>query len=114
MDAGKQAIWLRQLLEDLRLISPSDGATTIYNDNLGAVQLAKHQHGFKVNKAFDIRAKWIWEHQENGSIKLDHVRTDKNRADLLTKPFTFDKTRQLRQMVGLKERNTASICKIPT
>jgi hypothetical protein len=103
-DAGKEAIWLRQLLADLQL-GPADGdPTTIKNDNMGAVQLAKHQHGFKVNKAFDLRAQWIREHQDMGVIKLEHVDTQSNRADLLTKPFTAERLRQLQQLAGLTRR----------
>ena len=60
-EAGKEAIWLRQLLADLEL-GPADGEPiSILNDNSGAIQLAKHQHGFKLNKAFDMRAQWIRE-----------------------------------------------------
>ena len=63
-EAGKEAIWLRQLLADLEL-GPADGEPVpIMNDNSGAIQLAKHQHGFKQNKAFDMRAQWIREHQD--------------------------------------------------
>lgn len=103
-EAGKQAIWLRQLLNDLGLGLSANEAVIVKNDNLGAITLAKHQHGFKVNKAFDIRAQWLREHTDNGILQLEHVPTDKNRADLLTKSFTEDKTRQLRELAGVRKR----------
>ena len=103
-EAGKEAIWLRQLLDDLGLDSTKE-ATVIKNDNTGAIQLGKHQHGFKVNKAFDLRAQWIRENQEAKVIKLEHVDTLANQADLLTKGFTADRLRQLQRLVGLEKRD---------
>jgi hypothetical protein len=48
-DAGKEAIWLRQLLADLEL-GPADGEPVrLLNDNMGAIHLGEHQLGFKVN-----------------------------------------------------------------
>ena len=102
-EAGKEAVWLRQLLADLEL-GPADGeAVSIMNDNSGAIQLAKHQHGFKLNKAFDMRAQWIREHQDAKIIVLDYVNTNANRADLLTKSVTAERTRQLRNLLGLRK-----------
>nr|ADE10054.1 rve superfamily protein [Tremella fuciformis] len=101
-EAGKEAIWLRQLLNDLDL--GIDGAVPIYNDNNGAIQLAKHQHGFKLNKAFDMRAQWIREHQAGGLLELKYTPTDSNRADILTKTLSAEKTRQLRQLLGLERQ----------
>ena len=103
-EAGKEAIWLRQLLDNLGLYSTKE-ATVIKNDNTSAIQPGKHQHGFKVNKAFDLRAQWIRENQEAKVIKLEHVNTLANRADLLTKGFTADRLRQLQRLVGLEKRD---------
>lgn len=103
-EAGKEAVWLRQLLADLEL-GPTDGQPVqIYNDNNGAIQLGKHQHGFKLNKAFDMRAQWIREHQDAKIISLDYINTDSNRADLLTKGVTAERTRQLSRLLGLRRR----------
>jgi hypothetical protein len=107
-EAAKQALWLRDLLADLRLGFDENRPVTIYNDNMGAVQLAKHQHSFKLNKAFDMRAKFIREQQDNGVIKIEHIPTNDNRADLLTKPFTAEKTRQLRRMAGIDRRGSTN------
>jgi hypothetical protein len=106
-EAGKQAVWLRDLLDDLQLGLAEGEPVLIRNDNLGAIQLAKHQHSFKLNKAFDMRAAWLREHQDEGVLKLEHTPTEKNKADLLTKSFTADKTRLLRSMNGLHRRNKA-------
>lgn len=104
-EAGKEAVWLRQLLADLEL-GPADGEPVqIFNDNNGAIQLGKHQHGFKINKAFDMRAQWIREHQDAKVISLDYINTDANRADLLTKGLTAERTRQLRKLLGLTRRD---------
>jgi hypothetical protein len=70
--------------------------------------LAKHQHGFKLNKAFDMRAQWIREHQDAKIIQLDYIKTDDNQADLLTKNVTGKRTRQLRRMLGMRSREPKS------
>ena len=106
-EAGKEAIWLRQLLQDFQVGSQAETATVIRNNNQGAVQLAKHQHGFKVNKAFDLRAQWMREHQDNGVIQLKHIDTTANRANLLTKGFTADRTQYLRDLAGVRGREGA-------
>ena len=103
-EAGKEAIWLRQLLIDLDMGPAIGEPVSIMNDNLGAIQLGKHQHDFRLNKAFDMRAQWIRENQEAKLISLDYVHTDSNRADLLTKIVTADKTRQLSNLLGMKRR----------
>jgi hypothetical protein len=108
-EAGKQAVWLRDLLDDLRLGLAEGEPVSIRNDNMGAIQLAKHQHSFKLNKAFDMRAAWLREHQDEGVLKLEHTPTEKNRADLLTKSFTADKTRLLRTMNGLHRRDSVKL-----
>ncbi|EIW73540.1 hypothetical protein TREMEDRAFT_26053 [Tremella mesenterica DSM 1558] len=100
-EAGKEAIWLRQLLADLEL-GPGDGEpVNILNDNNGAIQLAKHQHGFKLNKAFDMRAQWIREHQDAQLVRLKYTPTASNRADLLTKTLPAHRTDRLRRLLGI-------------
>jgi hypothetical protein len=102
--AGKEAVWLRQLLADLEF-GPADGEPVpILNDNSGAIQLGKHQHGFKINKAFDLRAQWVRENQDARIITLDYVNTCNNRADILTKGVTAERTQHLSQLLGLKRR----------
>jgi hypothetical protein len=78
--------------------------TTIYNDNKGAVMLGKHQHSFKINKHFDIWAKWIREGQDAQLITLEHIDTNDNRADIFTKSLTADKTCQMRLLNGIQEQ----------
>ena len=81
---GKKAVCLRQLLADFKR-GPADGEyVAILNDDSGAIQLAKHQYGSKLNKAFDMRAEWIRDHQDAKIIVLGYVSTNGNRADLLT------------------------------
>jgi hypothetical protein len=103
-EAGKEAIWLRQLLADLELGPANGDPVPILNDNMGAIQLGKHQHGFKLNKAFDMRAQWISENQDACIISLDYIPTNDNKADLLTKSVTAERTRQLSRLLGMRRR----------
>ena len=58
---------------------------TIFNDNLSAISLAKHQGFNSRAKHIDIRHHFVRELVENGSIKMEHLGTDEMIADILTK-----------------------------
>ena len=57
--AGKEAVWLRQLLANLELWSADGKPVSLLNDKSGATQMARHQLGFKSHKASNMRAQWI-------------------------------------------------------
>jgi hypothetical protein len=102
-DAGKEAIWLRQLLADLDLGPADNDPVQILYNNMGAIHLSKHQHDFASNKAFNMRSKWIREKTKVRLISVDWVPTEDNKADLLTKGVTADQTAFLRTGLGLAD-----------
>lgn len=68
-DAGKNAIWLRQLLADLQMEMENREPVQLFNDSNGAIELAKQQYrGFRLDKHFDTRAKRVREGRMQNSF----------------------------------------------
>ena len=85
-DATKEIKWLRQLLQDLGW--QQNSATLLKSDNQGAIHLSKNPEYHKRTKHIDYRYHYIQQEQENGSIKIEYVATDKQPADMLTKSLS--------------------------
>ena len=80
--ATKEAIWLRELLKDLRF---TQGSTTIWQDNQSTIALAKNPIHHARTKHIDIQHHYIRECIENEAICLLYISTEQMVADLLTK-----------------------------
>ena len=91
-EAAKEAVWLRRVLTELGF---KQGPITIYVDNKGAIELATQRKTNMRTKHIDIRYHWIREKVEQGIIRLVHVASAHNIADLLTKIVGAVKARQL-------------------
>lgn len=98
--AACQAIWLRKLLTQItgRIIGP----VTLFIDNKSALDLAKNPVFHGRSKHIDIRYHFIRECVEKGEIIVKHVRTDEQRADLLTKALSTVKFERMRKLLGVK------------
>jgi hypothetical protein len=81
--ATKEAIWLRRLLEELKL--PSTTPTLILEDNQSAISLAKNPVNHARTKHIDIQYHYIREAIEDRQIELKYTPTDEMIADLMTK-----------------------------
>lgn len=84
-EAGKEAIWLSNLLEEFGI----DCTTPVYlkGDNQGSIALTNNPEHHKRTKHIDIRYHWIREAVSNGQFKIDYVPTTNMIADGLTKPL---------------------------
>ena len=82
---------------------------TIYYDNLSSIQLAK-------NPVFHARAKHIEVHYHfvrecvlSGEVKLQYVSTDRQNADIFTKPLGLDKLQQFSGALGLRHLDVLNL-----
>ena len=91
--ATKEAIWLRQLLSELG--HPQNGATVIFEDNNGCIELAKNPIHHACTKHIDIQHHFVREKVLSGEVELVHCSTNEQLADILTKPLVRDKFRPL-------------------
>ncbi len=97
--AAQQAVWLRCLLSDLweKQTTP----TRVYEDNQGAICLAKNPIHHKRTKHIDIKHHYIREKVSDKTIELAFLPTTEMVADLLTKPLHKPQFQRLRDKMGL-------------
>ena len=79
-----QILWMRQTLSDYGLSFPP---TTIYCDSSSAIDLSKNHVHHSRTKHIDIRHHFIRDHQDKKDISLEHIDTEKQLADIFTKPL---------------------------
>ena len=77
------AIWLRYLLEDLRM--PQDEPTEIRVDSKAAIDLAKNPVYHEKSKHIDMCYHSIREHIKRGEVTVIKVTSKEQAADILTK-----------------------------
>uniref|UniRef100_A0A2N9GSE2 CCHC-type domain-containing protein n=1 Tax=Fagus sylvatica TaxID=28930 RepID=A0A2N9GSE2_FAGSY len=93
-EAAKEALWLKGLVKELGL---NQGGVQKYCDSQSAIYLAKNQVYHARTKHIDVRFHKIRELIVTGDIVLEKVHTSENAADMLTKPVTIAKSKQLGQ-----------------
>ena len=92
-EAFKEAIFLRYVWSFI--FPDSDvGCTTVFEDNMGAVHLAKNPAITSNSKHIDIRHHFLRQRVADGEFQVIHVPSHLQHADFLTKPlpvssFTF-------------------------
>ena len=112
--AFKEAKFLRQLFADIngcntqpvKLLGDKladlnvceTQSVKLYADNQGAIALAENPVHHQRSKHIDIRYHFIRFEIDNGTVVLEYIPTDKNIADLFTKPLS-----------GFKFKNFSSI-----
>ena len=84
-DICDEVIWLRQLFLDLGITFTLP--TVIYEDNQGAIDLSYNPVHHKRTKHINVRFHSIREKIQQGLIEVQHISTDKQLADVLTKPL---------------------------
>ena len=97
--ATQEAIWLRHLQEELGVTNT--GPTLIFEDNQGAISMAKNPVFHKRTKHVQIRYHFVREAVEQGTITLEYCQTDDMLADSFTKALAHDQFEKLRAGIGL-------------
>ena len=97
--AVQEAMWLRQLLSDLRY--DMEMPMEILEDNQGAIAMARNPVGHKRSKHIDIRYYFIREAVQTGTISLMYCPTSNMLADIFTKPLPKGQFEKLRVNLGL-------------
>ena len=97
--AACQGIWLSQLLAELK----SEERTTfiLKMDSQSAIALGKNPVFHERSKHIDVRFHFIRECVGDGKLDIEHVRTEEQIADILTKPLARDRFCELREKLGI-------------
>ena len=97
--ATQEAVWLRQLMKDLQMDCTT--ATTMYEDNQGAIAMSRNPVLHKRTKHNDIKYHFVREKTQDGTIELNYCPTNEMVADILTKPLSKGQFEYLRCKLGL-------------
>ena len=97
--ATQEAIWLNQLLTDLRI--DTKRSIEILEDNQSAIAIAKNSTGRRRTKHIDIKHHFIKESVQAGIISVSYCPTTDMLADTFTKQLPRTQFEKLRSKLGL-------------
>ena len=98
-DATKEALWLKSLAKTVNI---NVNNVLFYEDNNRCIAIANNPSSYKLAKHIDIKYHYSREQIEKGNIRLKHVITEKQIADILIKPLGPVKFLRLRTEMGLE------------
>lgn len=96
-----QGVWLSRLIADL--MGRDVQKFKLLVDNKSAIELSKNPVFHERSKHIDTRFHYIRECVRNGQVEIEHVRTDNQLADILTKALSRIRFVELRQRLGIIE-----------
>ena len=99
VEAGKEIIWMRNLLTEFGFNFTSPSPLLI--DNNSAVSVAKNPEHHGRMKHLDLRLHWLRDTVEAGHISPIHVPTTEQAADIFTKPLKRQKIDVCLGLLGL-------------
>jgi hypothetical protein len=104
-NAGKEAVWIQNLLQQVgrQGYAGDTQATVLYGDNQGALRLVANLEFHARSKHIDVQYHYIRELVENGTVKLEYIRTAEMAVDCLTKPLKKAQYQVNLNMLGMVE-----------
>ena len=93
-----QMIWMKQMLTEYNV---TQDVMTLYCDNLSTINISKNPIQHSRTKHIDIRHHFIRDLVEEKTIKLEHVATEIQLADLFTKALDANQFENLRGKLGI-------------
>lgn len=93
-----QLVWMKQMLTEYNI---AQNTMILYCDNLSAINISKNPIQHSRTKHIDIRHHYIRELVEDNVIKLEHVTTEMQLADIFTKALDANQFENLRAKLGI-------------
>jgi hypothetical protein len=97
--AACQGVWLVRLIADLT--GEKMQKFRLLMDSKSAIELSKNPVYHERSKHIDTRYRFIRECVADGIVEVDHVSTDRQLVDILTKPLGRIKFVEMRQQLGV-------------
>jgi hypothetical protein len=101
--ASRDVVWLRRLLSIIGV--PQSNPTPIFCDKRSAIRLVKNPEFHCHTKHFDLQYHFTWEKHESKEIDIHYIYTADQIADLLTKPFSLERTHHLHKELGVVSKD---------
>ena len=103
-EASKEAIWLRDLLQELKLAE--NKLTLLNQDNQSAIFLEKNHSVKQRTKHIDIKYHFIRELVQQGKLTIRYCPTQEMTADIFTKPLSKQPfTKHRNQLMNITEHS---------
>jgi hypothetical protein len=97
--AAREAVWLRNLFDELSLTQTVP--TILYGDNMSALTIARDPQYHAQSKHFDVKNHYIRHQIQNQVIKDVYCPTEEMIADILTKPLHKPKHSKFVMQLGM-------------
>ena len=99
VEATKEIVWIRNILEDLQ--EKQENSTPLLIDNNSAIKPAKNPRFHDRTKHINTKYHLIRHHVEAKTVHLRHCSTNDQVADIFAKALGRDKFERFRNMLGL-------------
>ena len=100
VDAGREAVWMRNLLTELGYTL--SGPTVLHMDNQSSISVAKNPEHHGRMKHLDLRFFWLRDQVKAKLLVPAYVGTENMPADILTKALDVDRVERCRASLGLE------------
>ncbi|KAL0451294.1 UNVERIFIED_CONTAM: hypothetical protein Slati_1107500 [Sesamum latifolium] len=87
LEAAKEAVWMKNYIQELGVVPSIAEPVVIFCDNKGAIAQAKEPRSHHRSKHILKRYHLLREIVSRGDCRMDRVSSAKNTADPLTKPM---------------------------
>ncbi|CAI5721247.1 unnamed protein product [Peronospora destructor] len=104
-EAVQEAVWLKAFLCELGEMKSGE-AVKVFEDNQGAIALAKNPEFHKRTKHIGIRYHFVREKVDDGEVVLQYCSTKEMKADMMTKPISAVQYELLRNTLGVQAPRT--------
>ena len=98
---------MKRLLKDLQ--EEGSDPTTIYYNNLSNIQLVKNPVFHSRTKHIEVHYHFVRERVLSGEVDLQYVPTDRQTADIFTKPLGLHKLRQFSGALRLRHLDVPNL-----
>ena len=98
---AKEILWIRRLIEGFGL--QQSGPTTVHSDSMSAIAMVSNPRSGSKTKHIDTKFHHVKDLVNNKVLKLEYVPTERNIADVLTKPLGKNKLKQFRELLGFTD-----------
>ncbi|KAK4383399.1 hypothetical protein Sango_2779700 [Sesamum angolense] len=85
-EVSKEAVWMKNYIQELGAVPSIAEAVVIFFDNIGAIAQAKKPRSHHQSKHIVRRYHLLREMVERGDVRIDRVNLAENTEDPLTKP----------------------------